>query len=280
MMLRKFLTLILCGSVSLAWGQEEQPVDTDQAATAASATVDTSATLARPTIFIAGKDVMASARKLPPPIKLDGAEQETLKDDKSRYYINKRIEIVPYKHNPMMGEEDAPLTIIEFSDLACLQCMGQLAQVDAILEQYANDIRRVHIYAPTDTSSPTQLAPFYGKVAQHFGKFWDYRKKIQSLTNVQGDAYFDLATEQLDNKLLVRRAAMNEAPKFYRELDADSHLFRKLDLKVSPLWVINGVRVGQEAGLPMEKLQVFLQYEKARITALQAQDKAGEGWTN
>jgi hypothetical protein len=266
--MRKFLILILCGSLSLGWAQEEQANGEEQAADAISATVDTSSTLSRPTIFIGGKDVMASARKLPAPVKLDGAEQESLQDDKSRYYINNRLKVVPYEHNPVTGTDDAPITIVEFSDLACLQCMGQLTQIDAILEQYADEIRMIHIYAPTDTSSPTQLAPFYSKVAQHFGKFWDYRKKVQLVSNVQGDAYFNLATDHLKNKVLVRRAAMHEASKFYRELDADGLLFKKMDLKISPIWLVNGVRVGQEYGLPMEKLQAFLQYEKARIASL------------
>ncbi len=50
-------------------------------------------------------------------------------------------------HSPVMGREDAPVTIVEFFDPSCESCRAAFPFVHAILEEYPDDVRLVFRYA-------------------------------------------------------------------------------------------------------------------------------------
>lgn len=51
-------------------------------------------------------------------------------------------------HSPILGREDAPVTIVEFFDPACEACRRFHPIVKGILEEYPDDVRVVVRYAP------------------------------------------------------------------------------------------------------------------------------------
>ncbi len=51
-------------------------------------------------------------------------------------------------HSPIMGRENAPVTIVEFFDPSCESCRAFYPVVKQILNRYPNDVRLVLRYAP------------------------------------------------------------------------------------------------------------------------------------
>ncbi|MFZ2619642.1 MAG: hypothetical protein WAX89_02110 [Alphaproteobacteria bacterium] len=209
-------------------------------------------------ITIGGKNVMEEIRPksqfelLPLPAALQTPEY--------MHYMRNRLMLESYAHNPTKGDIQAPVTIVELSDLGCLPCMEKLKAFDKDLADMPNLIRLVHVHAPVPTAAPSQLAGFYGKMAQSVGKFWEYRTFVQNNKETDANAYFN-GLRQLgmdDNK--IRMAAIRDARRFYRELDADAALIRQAKLKHSPMWLVSGVQVAPSA-IPLDKLKHVVEYD-------------------
>lgn len=61
-------------------------------------------------------------------------------------------------HSPVIGPENAPVTIVEFLDPSCESCRAFFPIVENILEQYPDDVRLVIRYAPFHQGSDEAVA--------------------------------------------------------------------------------------------------------------------------
>ena len=258
------LVVLLFAALSFSPYAEDKK-EKNNAATEVSETnvISTTAPPPPPSITIGGRDVMQVIR--------EGAEGTTLAippelaDDMTQYYISRRARLRPFTHNPITGENKNGVTVIELIDLGCIPCIEDLRQVHALLAPYMDRIQLIHMYAPTTESNPLQLSEFYGKVAQKNNKFWDYRERIMGLKNVQNGTYFNLLTQLGIDPLQIRRATVQQSRRFYKELDADAKLIKRSRIKESPIWFVNGIKVGSTGALSIDKLPHLLDYEIDRI---------------
>ncbi len=213
-------------------------------------------------VFINGRPVVTKSEKktgkapittLPAELRTPGA-QEALKT---------RKDIQAYAHTPVEKMGSGKLVYTEMTDLSCLQCMQLLVDADGAMASYTEHLHRVHISLPIDAYSGTNLAAYYGKVAQQFGKFWEYRAIIINIENPNADSYtqalLDIGLEPRD----IRKAILKNSRRYYRELDADVVLARRLGQEKPPAQFINGTPIGG-AWLPFDTLGVFLDYELQR----------------
>ncbi|MDD9911897.1 MAG: thioredoxin domain-containing protein [Alphaproteobacteria bacterium] len=253
------LTFALCAKANEE-SAEATAEEGAQVGNTASATVHTT-----PTITIGGVDIMDVVRGQQKEHKFE--IPESLADGISQHYLKKRTRFTPYNHAPQRWNAEAKITVIEMADLGCLECMPTLQKVDEILKEHKDEIKFIHFYTPTTTSSAVQLAPFYGKIAQRSGGFWSYRRKLQGLTEANVDTYFNLLVNMGLDQTTVRRSAIRDSRHFYRELDADAQLAKRKKIKQSPTWLVNGIRVSEEGkeSIPLEKLTDLIQYELSRI---------------
>lgn len=80
--------------------------------------------------------------------------------------------------DPVLGEKDAPVTIIEFSDFECPFCGRFYTQTEKqIIDEYINDgkVKLVYRDFPLTSIHPyAQKAAEAGECADEQGKFWDY----------------------------------------------------------------------------------------------------------
>ena len=179
-------------------------------------------------------------------------------------FLERRFNITPYAHSPILGDPKAPIRVIEFIDLSCGQCMPELTKIDAALHDYASSTVVIHIHAPTARFQDTNMPAFYGKIAARSNVFWTYRDNIIKDKPADGNAIFDELVKSGVSVQDARTMMLNEARRFYRELDADSLLARSFGVGKPPVLFVNGIRLG-ESGLPLDKLPDVLEYVNARI---------------
>ncbi len=74
-------------------------------------------------------------------------------------------------HSPTLGDEDAKVVFVEFTDPACETCAAFSPLVKRILEQYPGKIRFVVRYAPFHQGSDEVVRIL--EAARKQGKFWE-----------------------------------------------------------------------------------------------------------
>ena len=60
-------------------------------------------------------------------------------------------------HSPVLGPQNAPVTIVEFFDPSCEACRAMYPVVKQIMAQYPNDVRLVLRYAPLHPGSESAI---------------------------------------------------------------------------------------------------------------------------
>lgn len=224
----------------------------------------------RPEVYISGKKVVSRSnvggklgisqlKNLPP--ELNG--------DQIRSAIEQRRHMRIYNHNPTQGVFDAPVTIVEFSDLSCLQCYKTLRKVDEVREKYMDKIKYVSVHLPIDYYNTSNPAAFYGRLAHQSGVYWEYRKLLINQDSLEENTFSEKLLEAGVDVRKLRTLIRKNARQFYRELDADALLARKMNEQRPPAVYVNGIRVG--ISIPYEKLEDLIKYEIAERAKEDAQ---------
>src|ERR1017187_3372146 len=80
---------------------------------------------------------------------------------------------IPTLGSPVMGPADARITLVEFSDFQCPYCSKAVAQINATLKAYPNDVRLIFKQYPLVELHPAAAISAAAALAAHAqGKFW------------------------------------------------------------------------------------------------------------
>jgi protein-disulfide isomerase len=79
---------------------------------------------------------------------------------------------IPVSGAPQMGPQNAPVTLVEFSDFQCPYCAAAVPQIHAILQAYPTQVKLIYKQFPLDFHPQAGLAASAAIAAQKQGKFW------------------------------------------------------------------------------------------------------------
>ena len=80
---------------------------------------------------------------------------------------------IPTLGSPVMGPANARITLVEFSDFQCPYCSKAVAQINATLKAYPNDVRLIFKQYPLVDAHPAAAISAAASLAAHEqGKFW------------------------------------------------------------------------------------------------------------
>src|SRR5450631_1600538 len=80
---------------------------------------------------------------------------------------------IPTVGSPVTGSADARITLVEFSDFQCPYCSKAMAQINATLKAYPNDVRLIFKQYPLFELHPAAgIAAAAALAAHQQGKFW------------------------------------------------------------------------------------------------------------
>jgi protein-disulfide isomerase len=80
--------------------------------------------------------------------------------------------------DPVIGPENARVTIVEWSDFQCPFCAQAVAQARMLLDKFPNDVRLVYKQFPLDFHTQSFLAAEAAVAAHSQGKFWEMHNKL------------------------------------------------------------------------------------------------------
>ena len=156
---------------------------------------------------------------------------------------------------PVRGQPQAPVTIIEFSDLQCPFCARVTPTLRELMKQYPDQVRWVFKNFPLDFHADSPLAHSAVLAAGRQGKFWEMHDLIfANQHNLKRDNL--LAEARSLNLDLVRFTADLDSADIKKQLEADKKEGEGLGISGTPSFLINGKPFS--GALPLEQFQAAI----------------------
>lgn len=169
----------------------------------------------------------------------------------------------------VLGRQDAPVMLIEFTDLQCPYCARFALQTFPQLKRDYVDTGKLR-YAARDL--PLSFHPFAipaaiaSRCAGEQGRYWDYRESLFRLQGRLGEEPYDELAEQLG----LDRAAFANCrldPEQLAAIERDMSLARTQGIASTPSFVLGRLVEGQFVGEQFSGAQPYADFA-ARIDAL------------
>ncbi len=162
---------------------------------------------------------------------------------------------------PAVGSLDAPVTVIEFSDLECSYCAQAHARVQYLVKRRPDDVRVVYRHLPLPNHKHARLAAEVAACAQGQGLFWALADSLfRNQRNLESEQIRTYAEQVgLDMARVDACLASGESE---RLVEADIEEARALGVTSTPTFFVNGDYVGS---LPKGGLEQIVDRELARL---------------
>ena len=151
---------------------------------------------------------------------------------------------IPEDDDPVYGPENAPITIIEFSDYECSYCRKWHVEVwPHLLEAYPDQIRLVYRDFPlTNIHSNATPAASAANCAREQDRYWEFNERLFSMVNELSASGYQAYAEEL----VMDMAAFNEcldSGRYNDEVMADFEYAANLGVNSTPTFFVNGIPV-------------------------------------
>jgi protein-disulfide isomerase len=156
----------------------------------------------------------------------------------------RRYDIEIYDDDPVLGPEDATVTIIEFSDYECPFCRRyHIETFDQIMATYEGQIRYIYKDFPLTSIHPNALPAASAALCAHEqGEFWDFQDKLFFMEmSLSKETYLQYA-EDLELDMTAFTECLEE-DRFEDRVMADFDFAANLGVSSTPTFFINGIPV-------------------------------------
>ena len=79
---------------------------------------------------------------------------------------------IPTVGSPMMGAQDARITLVEFSDFQCPYCAKAVLKLNAVLKAYPTQVKLIFKQYPLESHPQASISAAAALAANQQGKFW------------------------------------------------------------------------------------------------------------
>jgi protein-disulfide isomerase len=156
---------------------------------------------------------------------------------------------------PMRGQAQAPVTIIEFSDLQCPFCARVTPTLSELMKQYPDQVRWVFKNFPLDFHVDSPLAHAAALAAERQGKFWEMHDLIfANQRNLKRDNL--LAEARSLNLDMDRFTADLDSADVKQQVETDKKEGQGLGVNGTPAFFINGMFLS--GAMPIEQFQAAI----------------------
>ncbi len=139
-----------------------------------------------------------------------------------------------------LGPQDAPITVVEFSDYNCPYCQKFHQETfQALLDAYPGQIRFVYRDFPI-TSQESFRAAQASECAGDQGAFWEFHDALFERSAGLGMAAYQQYAEQLGLDVDQLTTCIEEG-QFAAEVEADARYAAELGVTGTPTFFINGL---------------------------------------
>ena len=186
---------------------------------------------------------------------------------RSRYPV--RVSLAPPRadvhadDDPFMGPENAPVTLIEFSDFQCPYCRRVQSVLKRLMTAYQGQVKLVFRDFPLRQVHPeAQKAAEAAQCANDQGQFWQYHDRLFAVTELKIDDLKRYAAE-----MGLDAGSFNtclDSGKYSQEVQDDIDDARVAGVNATPSFFVNGLPIN--GAVPFERFveMVELALERTR----------------
>ena len=146
--------------------------------------------------------------------------------------------------DPVRGNPDAPVTIVEFSDYQCPFCQRSQPTIREVLDKYKGKVRHAYRDFPLQQIHPqAESAAEAARCAGEQGKFWEYHTLLfANRDKLTGEGLKENAkAAKLDEKNFADCVASG---KYKTKIAQDQHEGEEAGVSGTPAFFINGIFLG------------------------------------
>jgi len=156
--------------------------------------------------------------------------------------------------SPSLGRDDAPVTIVEFSDFQCPYCRRAGPVMKELVAKYPEDVRVVYRHLPLAMHARARHSAEASACADEQGRFWEYHDVVFENPGALGDEDLVRYAEELG----LDRAKFEDCYKsgrYAEQVRADALAAEAVGITGTPGFVLNGIVVrGFKSVAEFEKL--------------------------
>jgi protein-disulfide isomerase len=151
---------------------------------------------------------------------------------------------IPEDDDPVYGPDNAPITIIEFSDYECPYCRKwHLETLPLLLEAYPEQIRLVYRDFPLSTiHSNATPAAVAADCAGEQGKYWEFNDLLFSMRYNLAKPGYQAYADELGLDMDSYNQCL-ESGRYNDEVQADFEYAANLGVSSTPTFFVNGIPV-------------------------------------
>lgn len=168
---------------------------------------------------------------------------------------------VPVDGSPAIGPEDAPVTLIEFSDFECPYCKKAQPTVDALRKRYGDKLRVVFKQLPLPFHKRAEPAARLADAVHRLkgpAAFWKAVDLLFAASPALDEATLTAIGKELGLSEAEARDALGAKARPER-LVRDATLAQDLEANGTPHFFVNGKRLG--GAYPLEAFEAVIDYE-------------------
>ncbi len=140
------------------------------------------------------------------------------------------------------GPDNAPVTVVEFSDFQCPYCSRGADALNAVKKKYPNDVRIVFRQFPLSFHKDAHLAGQAAAAAGEQGKFWQYHDLLFKNQKALSRADLEKYAKETGLNMAKFNKALDEKT-HAASVDADMKLGGSVAVQGTPTMFVNGKRV-------------------------------------
>jgi len=146
--------------------------------------------------------------------------------------------------DPFIGPEDAPITIIEFSDYQCPYCTKWHDEVfQKLIKEFPDDVRIVYRDFPLSSIHPSATAAAEAaNCANEQGKYWEYHSALFGEKYGLGSDAFVKYAQDLGLDIDAFSQCVDER-RYADEVQADYEYAAQLGISSTPTFFLNGIPI-------------------------------------
>jgi protein-disulfide isomerase len=151
---------------------------------------------------------------------------------------------IPTEGFPSIGPEDAPITIVEFSDFQCPYCERWHSQVyEPLMAAYPGKIRLVYRNFPLTQIHPQAMSAAEAALcAGEQDAYWQYHDKLFENYDVLGENLYSQIASSLGLDVTAFKTCMSEH-RYQDDIEADLSFSTNLGVQSTPTFFINGIPI-------------------------------------
>ncbi len=175
-----------------------------------------------------------------------------------------RLSNVETDDDPVLGEKDAPVTIVSFEDFQCPYCKRAYDDaIQQIKKGYIDTGKVKYVFRDFPLSFHPNAAPAAeaAECADEQGKFWEYHDALYANQNKLGKEMYTKIAQELKMDI-TKFSQCIDSGKYKQEVQKDFEYGQSIGVSGTPTFFVNGIKlVGAQ---PYEAFKQVIDAELAK----------------